>query len=71
MARYFPEHAVAGESKRRRERVRIRRLKIERQSFVVGRPPAVDMIVRRDETHLFAGTSRPDISQVEHPQRFA
>jgi hypothetical protein len=46
MARYLPEHAVAGESKRRRERVRIRRLKIERQPFVVGRPPAVDMIVR-------------------------
>src|SRR5262245_44468788 len=71
MAAYLPEHAVACEAECLREAVRIRRLKIEGQTIVVGRPAAVDVIVCRDEAHLFPGKSCPDIGQVEHPQRFA
>jgi len=29
------------------------------------------MVICRDETDVLAGSRRPDVSQVEYPQRFA
>jgi hypothetical protein len=68
MARHLPEDAVARLPERRRQPVRVGRLKVDRQTLIVGRPPAVHVIVRRHEPDVFAASGRPDISQVEHPQ---
>ena len=68
MARHSPEDAVARLPERGRQRVRIRRLEIERQAFIVGRPTAVNMVVGRHEPDVFASPGRPDISHVENPQ---
>ena len=54
-----------------RKPFRIRRLEIERQARIVGGPPAVDMVVCRNETDVLSGSSGPDVRQVEHPQRCA
>jgi hypothetical protein len=68
MAGHLPEDAVARHLERRRQPVRVGRLKVDRQTLIVGGPPAVHMIIRRHETDVFAVSGRPDISQVEHPQ---
>ena len=52
----FPEHAVARLPQHRRESVRIRRMEIERQAEIVGGPPAVNMVVCRDEPNLVTGS---------------
>jgi len=71
MAGHLPEHAVAGEPEHCRKPFRIRRLEIERQARIVGGPPAVDMVVCRNETDVLSSSSGPDVRQVEHPQRCA
>jgi len=68
MARHAPEDAVACLPERGRQRIRIRRLEIESQAFIVGRPTAMDMVVGRHEPDVFASPGRPDISHVENPQ---
>jgi hypothetical protein len=67
MAGHFPEHAIASEPEHRRKRLGIRRLEIERQAGIVGGPPAVDMVVCRHQTDVFAGSNGPDVGQMEYP----
>jgi len=71
MARHLPKNSVARELESSGQPIWIRRLEIERQACIVSRPSAVDMVVCGHKPNLLAVPSRPDISQVEHPQRFA
>ena len=71
MARHPPKDPVAGELEDSGQPVRIRRLEVERQACIVGRPPAMDMVVCRHKPNLLACPSCPNICQVEDPQRFA
>src|SRR5215510_4769757 len=68
---HVPEHVVPGVAERLRQPFRIRRLEIEREARVVGRSLAVEMVVRRYQADLLAGSRGPDIRQVEDLQRFA
>ena len=56
VAWHFPEHTVPRPPQHRREPVRIRRMEIERQAEIVGGPPAVNMVVCRDEANLVTGS---------------
>src|ERR1051325_8390332 len=71
MARHLPENSVAGELEHGRQAVRIRRLEIERHARIVSGSLAMNMVVRGHKTDGCGCSSRPDISQIEHPQRFA
>jgi len=67
----FPEHTVSGELEHRRQPVVVRRLEIQSPAVVVRRSTSVNMVVCRHKRDGFGRSSRPDISQGEHPQRFA
>ena len=61
VSRYSPEDTVARLAKERREAVWIRRMEIERFAHIVGRPPAMHVVVARYESDLAARACGPDI----------
>ena len=68
MARHPPQHREPGQAHRLGQRIGRRAVEIHRQALVMGRRPAVDVVVGRDEAHLVARARGPDVGHVEDAQ---